>query len=87
VLPREWRDGATLLYRGRELALALYRARVADVAADLFNLTVRHPRSGDEALVATVVRHWLKDRALALLAPEVAAFAARLGRAAPPVKQ
>ena len=48
VMPREWKSGAPILYRGRELALAIHPARRTSIAADLFHLTVRHPHAHDE---------------------------------------
>jgi predicted metal-dependent hydrolase len=86
VLPREWTTGAPILYQGRELALALYPARTKAVGADLFDLTVLHPMPHDERQVAGLVAHWLKDEALRLLAPHVAAFAARIPVPAPPFR-
>jgi hypothetical protein len=86
VMPREWRSGAPILYRGRELALALYPSRTKSVAADLLNLTVLHPAAHDEGQVAGFVAGWLKDEALRVLTPHVAACAARLPAAPPPVK-
>ena len=86
VLPREWTTGAPILYQGRELVLALYPARTKSVAPDLLNLTVLHPAPHDERQVAGFVGRWLKDEALRFLAPQVAAFAARLPAALPPLK-
>ncbi len=54
--------------------------------ADLFHLTVAHPLADDESQVARWVGIWLRDEAMRLVTPRVAHFAARLGRAAPPVK-
>ena len=85
VLPREWTTGAPILYQGRELALALYPARTKSVAPDLLNLTVLHPAPHDERQVAGFVGRWLKDEALRFLAPQVAALAARLPAAVPPL--
>ena len=81
VMPREWKSGAAILYRGRELALELFPARRATVAADLFHLTVRHPAAHDEGEVATLVGHWLKDEAWTLVAARVADYARRTARA------
>jgi hypothetical protein len=83
VLPREWKNGAPILYRGSELALVLHPAPREAVAADLFHLTVRHPSPHDEALVAAFVGGWLKDEALRALVPRVAAFASRAATALP----
>ena len=86
VLPREWKTGAPILYLGRQLTLAVYRSRVPLVGADLFDLTVMHPRAEDEAQVASLVSHWLKEEAARLFVPRTVHFAGRLGRAAPVVK-
>jgi predicted metal-dependent hydrolase len=43
AMPRVWKSGAPILYRGRELALELFPARTLAMVADLFHLTVRHP--------------------------------------------
>jgi predicted metal-dependent hydrolase len=86
VLPREWKSGAPILYRGRELALAVFRSRRALVRPDLFDLTVLHPHAGDETHVSGFVRQWLREEALRLVAPRAAEFAARLARNAPPVR-
>ena len=86
VMPREWKSGARLVYRGRELTLALFPSRHAAIGADLFDLTVRHPAAHDDAAVAASVRAWLRSEALALVAPRVPAYAARIGRADPPVR-
>jgi len=86
VLPREWKTGARILYRGSDLALAVFRSRMPLVRADMFDLTVLHPHADDDAHVSTFVRHWLKDEALRLVAPRTAHFAGRLSRTAPPVR-
>lgn len=83
ALPSEWREGAALLYQGRPLKLALFAARRKKIAADLLHLTVQHPNPGDQEEIGVFVGRWLKEQALALLAPRVAHFASRL-RAAPP---
>jgi len=86
VLPREWKTGAPILYRGTELALAVFPARKQVIRPDLFDLTVLHPAAADERRVASFVAQWLKDEALRLVAPHVATFAARLTTVLPPVK-
>ncbi len=86
VLPRVWRTGAPILYRGSELALALHPARTRMIAADLFHLTVLHPAPQDERQVAAYVGTWLKEEALRALLPRVEAFAAQIGPAVPPIK-
>lgn len=78
VLPREWKDGAPILYRGSELSLAVRSARIRSVAADLFHLTVLHPSPGDEQAIAAFVARWLKDEALRAVTPRVAEYAARV---------
>jgi predicted metal-dependent hydrolase len=83
VMPREWKSGAPILYRGRELALEVYPARKTRIAPDLFHLTVLHPHAQDESQVAQVVGKWLRDEAWSLVAPQVAAYAGRIPRATP----
>ena len=46
VMPREWKSGAQILYRGRDLALDLQRGSAA-IVADLFHLTIAHPAPHD----------------------------------------
>jgi predicted metal-dependent hydrolase len=86
VMPREWKSGASILYRGRELALELFPSRQAAIRPDLFHLTVRHPAPHDGHAVSTSVLHWLKDEALALVAARVPAYAQRVGAPHPVVK-
>ncbi len=86
VLPREWKTGEPILYRGRELALAVHPARKKAVDADLLNLTVLHPAAPDGEQVGAFVGSWLRDEALRLLVPRVTEFAARITPAAPTVK-
>ena len=83
VMPRQWKSGAPILYRGRELALEVFPSRRTRIAPDLFNLTVLHPRAQDEAEVAQLVGNWLRDEAWTIVAPKVAALANRLPRAVP----
>jgi len=83
VMPREWKSGAPILYRGRELALEVFPARRMHVAPDMFNLTVLHPRAQDEAQVAELVGKWLRDEAWTLVAPRVHAYAGRVTKTAP----
>jgi len=84
VLPREWKNGAPILYRGSELSLALHSARARSIAADLFHLMVRHPSPEDEQGIATFVARWLKDEALRAVTPRVAEYAARVCVSLPP---
>ena len=86
VLPREWKTGAPILYRGRELALAVFRSRSSLIRADLFDLTVLHPQAQDQAHVASFVGHWLRDEATRLVAPSATHFAGLLQRPAPQVR-
>jgi predicted metal-dependent hydrolase len=86
AFPAEWREGAPLLYRGRALTLALFAARKKTIAADLLHLKVLHPDPQDERGIAEFVSCWLKDQALALLAPRVAHFASRVTATSPQVK-
>ncbi len=86
VFPREWKTGAPIYYRGAELSLAVFPARRSAIRHDMFDLTVLHPSAHDERKVATFVSHWLRDEALRLLAPRVAAFARQVTPATPPVK-
>jgi predicted metal-dependent hydrolase len=86
VMPRVWRTGAPIVYRGSELALELYPARVRSIAADLFHLRVLHPSPQDERSVAAFVGGWLKDEALRMLTPHVDELAARVTDRAPLVQ-
>jgi predicted metal-dependent hydrolase len=85
-MPREWKTGAPILYRGRELALALHPAGTAAIVADLFHLTVSHPAAHDEREVAASVGHWLKEEAWQLVAARVAAYTRRITRKQPTVR-
>lgn len=86
VLPREWKTGARVVFSGRELGLAVYPARKKAVAVDLFHLTVLHPDAQDERQVAAFAARWLREEALRLLTPMVAALAAHVTTIPPPVK-
>jgi len=86
VMPREWKTGAPILYRGRELALELFPSRHASIEPDLFHLTVRHPVTTEATLIAEAVTQWLKDQAMALVGSRVPAYAARVGRPDPDVR-
>jgi predicted metal-dependent hydrolase len=86
VLPREWKTGAPILFRGRELALAVHTARTREIATDLLNLTVRHPAGEDERQVAAFVARWLREEALRQLHPRVTEYAARITSTIPVVK-
>lgn len=86
VMPREWKTGASILYRGRELALDLQPAGNAAIVADLFHLKVSHPAAHDQLEVAASVGHWLKEEAWQLVAARVAAYARRITRKQPTVR-
>jgi hypothetical protein len=86
VMPREWKTGAPILYRGRELALEVFPSRRMHIAPDLFNLTVLHPKAQDETLVAEIVGKWLRDEAWTFVAPHVAVYAGRVAKAPPTVR-
>jgi len=80
AMPRVWKSGAPILYRGRELALELFPARRAAMVADLFHLTVRHPAAHDEQEVELAVGAWLKDEAWNLVVTRVGDYALRTSR-------
>lgn len=85
-LPTEWHQGAPLLFQGRPLKLALFPARKKAIAVDLLHLTVLHPHPWEESEIATFCRRWLKEQALALLAPRALHFARRLRTKPPAIK-
>jgi len=85
-LPTEWQAGAPLLYQGRALTLALFPARRTSIAADLLHLTVLHPTPGDQAAIASFVCRWLKEQALAQLAPRALHFAHLIDAEPPAVR-
>jgi hypothetical protein len=86
ALPREWKSGAPILYRGSEHTLAVLPARTTSIAVDLFHLKVQHPQPEDERAIATDVVRWLKDEALATVTPRVAAYSARIRAVLPPLR-
>ena len=86
VLPREWRTGAPILYQGSELALEVFASRRKEIRADMFHVTIRHPKAHEQSHLAGFVRHWLREEAMRLLHPHVGHCAARLARSTPPVK-
>lgn len=86
VLPREWKSGARIAYRGHDLALAVFPSRLPDVHSDLLHLTVQHPAAPDEPSIAKFVGEWLKEEAIRLVVPRVAEFAKRVVPMPPPVK-
>jgi predicted metal-dependent hydrolase len=86
VMPREWKTGAPILYRGRELALELFPAREPAIVPDLFHLTVRHPDAHEPDRVRDSVHAWLRSEALALVAARVPAYAQRVTPTAPQVR-
>jgi predicted metal-dependent hydrolase len=86
TMPREWVSGASIVYQGRDLALALHPAHDRDISVDMLNLTVRHPEPHDEPTIASFVAEWLRAEALRYAMPRVAAYAARVRSKTPPVK-
>ena len=86
VMPREWKTGAPILYRGRKLALELCCSRAPAIEPDLFHLTVRHPDAQDSAAVCQSVHAWLRSEALALVAARVPSFARRVTPTEPLVR-
>ena len=86
VMPRAWISGAPIAFRGAALTLALYPARHAQIQADLFHVTVRHPHPHDERQVADCVREWLRDQAWTLVATRVAHYVRQVRTCAPSVR-
>lgn len=86
VMPREWKSGAPILFRGSELALEIYPARKQRIGADLFHLTVLHPHAHEEGIVAAAVGKWLQEQAWSFVAPHVEIYAGRLTTSAPTVR-
>jgi predicted metal-dependent hydrolase len=87
VMPREWKTGETIAFRGDTLALALHPARRTGIVADLFHLVVRHPHAYDQLAVAQCVVGWLREQAQALVAPRVMHHVRRIGlRSTPSVR-
>lgn len=78
VMPREWKSGAPIVFRGEQLALAVHASRQPSIVADLFHITVRHPQAHDEHRVAESVGDWLKEQAWTLVAARVAHYAGRV---------
>jgi predicted metal-dependent hydrolase len=86
VLPRAWKSGAPILFRGAELSLVVEPARRTAIAADMFHLTVRLPAADDETSVAALVGSWLRDEALRALTPRVGEYGVRLIGRVPPTR-
>ena len=86
VMPREWKAGESILFRGEALALALHESPRTSVAADLFHVTVRHPRAHDAAEVAACVADWLKEQASTLVVARVSAYVRRIATEPPRVR-
>ena len=86
VMPSEWVSGAPIAFRGAALRLAIYPSRRAEIASDLFHVTVRHPQAHDERQVADSVREWLRSQAWTLVAARVAHYARQIGGNAPSVR-
>lgn len=78
VMPREWKSGAPIVFRGTALALAVYPARQMHIAADLYHVTVRHPEAHDERQIAASVVEWMREQAWTLVAARVAHYMARV---------
>lgn len=83
VMPRQWKRGAPILFRGCELALEVFPSRRTHVASDLFHLTILHPRAQDETEVADLVGQWLREQAWAQVAPQVESYARKIARTPP----
>ena len=86
VLPREWKSGAPILYRGNELALAISQAAAPSITAELFHLRIRHPAPHDESKIALTVGRWLREEALRVTQPRLASYSARLRGSPPPLR-
>jgi predicted metal-dependent hydrolase len=86
VLPREWKSGAPILFRGAELALEVRPAKRTSIVADLFHLTIRHPLAHDERQIAACVGDWLKDQAWTLVAARVGEYVRRITARPPSVR-
>lgn len=86
VMPREWKSGAPIVFRGEQLALAVHTARRTAIAADLFHVTVRHPHAHDEHQVAASVVEWLRDQAWTLVAARVGHYVRRVSAHPPSVR-
>jgi predicted metal-dependent hydrolase len=86
VMPREWKSGAPIVFRGEPLTLALHPARQPSVAADLFHVNVHHPSVHDQRSVAECVGDWLKGEAWTLVAARVSHHVQRIGKGAPSVR-
>jgi predicted metal-dependent hydrolase len=86
VMPREWKTGAAILYRGSELALVVEAAPHGAIEADLINLTVLHPAARDQREVETFVTRWLREEAERLIVPLALDYAARVTDIVPTVK-
>lgn len=86
VMPREWKAGEPIVFRGEELALALHESPRTSVAVDLFHVTVRHPHAHDAAEVAACVADWLKEQASTLVVARVSAYVRRIATEPPRVR-
>jgi predicted metal-dependent hydrolase len=86
VMPREWKSGEPIVFRGERLALAVHPSKRMMIAADLFHLTVRHPQADDERQVAASVGDWLRDQAWSLVAARVAEYVRRIAAHSPTVR-
>ena len=87
VLPREWKTGAPIVYRGRELALAVHPARQPAIAPTSSTSRCCIRRRDDERQVAAFVARWLREEALRGCWPRAWPSSRRGSRPrAPPVK-
>jgi len=77
-------SGETLPLHGREVELVVSEGRRAAVLAET-RLQVTLPDPGRRGAVRDLLLRWLKQRALEVLAPRVAHYAARLSLPAPPL--
>ena len=77
--------GESLPLHGREVALVVAQARRA-VSFDGEALTVSVPGPAQRGAVRELLARWLKARALEVLAPRVAHYAARVSLPPPPLK-
>jgi hypothetical protein len=84
-MPQEWRDGATVLYRGDALPMVVEIARQARVEQDLFALRVR-VRSLAPEHIATAVERWLQLRAREVFRERLDYYSTLLGLPPPTAK-
>jgi predicted metal-dependent hydrolase len=80
--PQEWRDGASVLYRGEPLLLLVQAGRQTRTEHDLFALHVRLRSVGPEEIAAAVER-WLQLRAREIFRERLDFYSGLLGLAPP----